>query len=411
MISTFILGNIMVATGLTGLVVKDVVYPLVRYKKEKKIYDTQHFRAKDETLDGQYTRFFENIGLINRKNGDWIKVVGGVDKHEFYSKVSFYLSDTLSILSFQKQCENIRQKLKVKNLDIYEDNGKMVFRSRAEELPTIPYQYNKTPKNLIPLGDDLDKKTVYWNLNKDPHAIVVGMSGSGKSNLINLIIDHILHNYKDCKLFLADYKGGMELSTYENIDNVVAYSESLKDANSFIASIEEEYDNRIEILKKHKYRDYSKFVNDKPNTSLKRCFIIIDEFSMLLRLDSKNSDFNAIDTLIDLSKRIRATGMHMILACQRPTVASIPSELKANISCIIGMRTRDTHNSELIIEKGGLEKLNKGECIGIIDNKEIFFKSYYVNDNTISETVKEFSKKCTSVKQTDTQCIPQKLLK
>ena len=391
MISTFVIGNIMIATGLSAYAVKDIFYPIYQDRKARKASKLNHTEV-EETLDSQYTKFFENLGLMDSKKGDWIKVLGEVERHDFYSKVSFYLSDTLSIASFQKATENIRQKMKIVNLEIYEENGRMIFRSRAPKLPVIPYQFEKTPKNLIPLGIDLDGKVVYWNLKKDAHAMIIGTTGSGKSNLMNVLIDHILHNYKGCKLFLGDYKGGMELSTYENVANVVSYSESLKDAEKLISDIEAEYTSRVEIMKKAGYRDYNKFVNDKPNTSLKRTFVIIDEFSMLLRLNAKKDEFDAMETLIDLSKRVRAVGMHIILACQKPTITNIPSDLKTNVSCIIGMKTRDAHNSELVIDKAGLEKLDIGESISIIDNKEVFFKTYCIDDATIEATVKEFFK-------------------
>lgn len=388
-LSTVLLGHIMTITGATGLVAINLWDIRKKYKQDKLAEESIE---KPFNINEQYTQFFTNLGLLDAKKGDWIKVIGDVEKHDFYSKVAFVLSDTLSIASFQKATENIRQKLKVVNLEIYEENGKMVFRSRAPELPTIPYVYQKTPKNLIPLGVDLDGKIVYWNLKKDAHAMVIGTTGSGKSNLINVLIDHILHNYKGCKLFLGDYKGGMELSTYENVANVVSYSESLNDADKLIADIEAEYSSRVEIMKKAGYRDYNKFINDKPNTSMKRAFVIIDEFSMLLRLNAKKDEFDAIETLIDLSKRVRSVGIHVLLACQKPTTTNIPSDLKTNVSCIIGMKTRDSHNSELVIEKAGLEKLDIGESISIIDNKEVFFKAYYIDDETIEATVKEFSK-------------------
>lgn len=387
-----ILGPIMIATGLTGLAIKDIFYPLYIEHRTKKSSKVHGNAVAVEDITTQYTRFFENLGLMDTKKGDWIKVIGDVEKHDFYSKVAFVLSDTLSIASFQKATENIRQKLQVVNLEIYEENGKMVFRSRAPELPTIPYEYAKTPKNLIPLGLDLDGNIVYWDFKKDPHAIVVGTSGSGKSNLINVLINHILLNYKGSKLFLGDYKGGMELSIYENLKNVVSYSESLKDAEKLIADIDEEYNSRVKIMKEAGYRDYSKFINDKPNSSMKRAFIIIDEFSMLLRLNSKKEGFDAIETLIDLSKRIRAVGMHLILACQKPTVTNVPSDLKTNVSCIIGMKTRDAHNSELVIDRAGLEKLAIGESISIIGGEDVFFKSYFIDDDAIAETVEKFSK-------------------
>lgn len=378
-----VIGAAMALAGATGLLAMNIlpdVYKGIKNKNRKK-------KDINLTIDEQYARFFENLGIIDTKK-DWIKVVGEVEKHEFYSKVSFYLSDTLSISDFQRHQENIRQKLKVDNLEIYYDNGKMVFRSRATDLPIIPYEYQKTSKNLVPLGVDLDGNVVYWNTKTDPHAMIISGTGGGKSNLLNCIIDHIINNCPTSKLFMVDMKNGMELGIYQDVKNVVAYAEDLEGAKKVISAVEEEFNKRSKALKDEGYRDFNKYVSDKPNTSMKRAYIIIDEFP-----DLNDGDSSTLDMLIELVRKVRAVGMHILLASQRATVDSIPSNLKNNIYCKVGMRMADAHNSNLLIGREGLEKLNAGEAIGIINNQETFFKAYLIDDNTIENTVKKFSKK------------------
>lgn len=384
-----ILGPIMMGLGLTGFVAMDIVYPTYKFIKSKN--KKSKIKVITNDITEQYTIFFSNLGLLNTEKGDWIEVTDKIEK-EYYTVVTFKLSDSLSIEKFINAKENIRQKLQLDNLDILYDEGKMLLKARAKDLPVIPYQFNKTNNNLIPLGVDLDGNIVYWNLKLDPHACLIGGTGSGKSNLLNCIIVHILKNYKGAKLYLVDLKGGLEFSTYEAVQNVVAYSESLKDVEKVIADVEAEYTDRLKVMKEAGYRDYSKYLNDKPNTNMKRAFFIIDEFGGLLRLNSKKDGFDAIETLIDLSKRVRAVGIHIVLATQRPTVDNIPSDLKANVSAIIGMRTRDAHNSKLVIDRDGLETLSTGESISILGNKEVFFKACYIDDSTIEEAVKAFSK-------------------
>lgn len=366
------------ATGLFGMSVAPEVFKYIKNRKRSK-------KDVELTLDEQYTQFFSNLNIIDTKT-DWIKVVGEVEKHEFYSKVSFYLSDTLCVADFKKHEETIRQKLRVDNLEIYYENGRMIFRSRASELPVIPYEFEKTPKNLIPLGINLDGEVTSWDVNKDPHAMIIAGTGGGKSNLLNCIIDHIINNSPKSKLFLIDMKNGIELGIYQNVRNVVAYAEDLQGSKLVIAKIEEEFKARVEIMKEAGYRDFSKYVNDKPNTTMKRSYIIIDEFPDL------NDDEDAMDSLIELIRKVRAVGMHILLASQRATVDSIPSNLKNNVYCKIGMKMSDAHNSNLLIGRDGLEKLNAGESISIIDTKEVFFKAYLIEDNVIENTVKKFAK-------------------
>ncbi|MDA3732094.1 FtsK/SpoIIIE domain-containing protein [Niameybacter massiliensis] len=376
-----ILGTMMMLTGATGLFGMSIAPEVFKYIKNRK-------RSKKDvelTLDEQYTQFFSNLGIIDPKT-DWIKAVGEVEKHEFYSKVSFYLSDTLSVADFKKHEETIRQKLRVDNLEIYYENGRMIFRSRVSELPIIPYEFEKTPKNLIPLGINLDGDVTSWDVKKDPHAMIIAGTGGGKSNLLNCIIDHIINNSPKSKLFLIDMKNGIELGIYQNVRNVVAYAEDLQGAKLVIAKIEEEFKARVQVMKEAGYRDFSKYVNDKPNTTMKRAYIIIDEFPDL------NDDEDAMDSLIELIRKVRAVGMHILLASQRATVDSIPSSLKNNVYCKIGMKMSDAHNSNLLIGRDGLEKLNAGESISIIDTKEVFFKAYLIEDSVIEETVKKFAK-------------------
>lgn len=401
MILTHVLiGHILTVTGTTGLVTMTIADWYKKYKLQKK--EKLNIEVdKELDIKEQYTQFFINLGLIDPKKGDWIDCLG-VWHLEYYSLVKFRLSDTLSVEKFQRDQENIMQKLQVQNLDISYENGLMVFKVRSKELPIMLYDFKPTAKNLIPLGVDLDGNIVYWNIKQDPHCMIIGGTGAGKSVLLNDIINHIYNNSPNSKQFLIDCKNGMELGIYENTKNVVSYAENPKNAQKVITAVEEEFEARSKVLKEAGYRDYSKFVNDKPNTSMKRAFFIIDEFP-----DLNDADPKMLDKLVELLRKVRAVGIHVLLASQRATVDSIPSNLKNNIQCRIGMRTADAHNSNLILGHEGLEKLNPGEAIGIINNQETFFKAYLIDDNTIMETVNKFSKVEEIAKNTKTSKNPK----
>lgn len=394
-----ILGPIMIATGLSGLAGMEIVYPIYKHIKGKKSKKNVPEEESEEDLTTQYTRFFENLGIMDSSKGDWIVVKGDVEKHDFYSRVTFVLSDTLSVEKFQKHCENIRQKLQVVILDIYEEKGKMIFRSRMPELPTVPYVYEETPNKIVPLGVDLDKAVVSWDMKKDPHLMIAGSSNCGKSTMHNIIINHLIRNVKGCKLYLIDLKYGLEFGFYKDVKNVVSYAKELESAKQVIADFEAEADRRYTELAKEGCRNFYKYVEKRPNTSMKHAFLIIDEFADLMSLNGGKDEYDAIETLVNLSRKCRAVGMHLVIASQRATTDSMPSSMKANITCILGMKTNSEHNSRLIIEENGLEKLKMGECIGIINSEKIFFKGYLLKDEEIEATAKEFDKGTVDPKQ------------
>ncbi|MEG1637812.1 MAG: FtsK/SpoIIIE domain-containing protein [Cellulosilyticaceae bacterium] len=384
-----LIGPIMIAVGVgmaipTAIDISKTVVDFVKAKKTSKA-------PVKLSVTEQYTRFFENLDLMDSKKGDWIKCLG-LEEQDFYTKVPFILSDSLSITDFQKQCENIRQKLKVVNLEIYEEKGQMVFRSRIPEMPNIPYEYVKTNKHLVPLGINLEQDPILWDMKLDPHLMLIGTSNSGKSTMQNTIINHLIRNIPKTKLYLIDLKKGLEFGIYKNVQSVVSYADSLQDAKKVIADFEAEADARYEELAKTGYRNFYKYVSDKPNTSMKHAFLIIDEFADLMSLNGGKDDYDAIEALVELSRKCRAVGMHLILASQRAVADSIPPNLKANVSAVLGMKTVSEHNSRLIIEENGLEKLKIGECIGILGSEKKFFKGFLIEDEVIEATVKEFSK-------------------
>lgn len=120
--------------------------------------------------------------------------------------------------------------------------------------------------------------------------------------------------------------------------------------------------------------------------------MIIDEFVDLMKLSGGKNEYDAMEVLLNLSRKCRAVGMHIILAAQRATVDSLNPSVKANISCILGMKTVNEHNSRLIIDGAGLEVLKIGECIGVVASEKKFFKGFYIDDETIEATVKEFER-------------------
>lgn len=202
------------------------------------------------------------------------------------------------------------------------------------------------------LGQTVDGRKLWMDLAQNPHLLIAGTTGSGKSVLLHNIVANML-NYNDVDLYLVDPK------RIEFID----YKNRLKDT-----AVLHTYDETIRLLKDAlelmEFR-YEFLRVGNPATSLKPVVIIIDEFADLIMQDS-NLDFYF--TLCKLAQKCRAARMHIVLATQRPSVNIINGTIKANFPARIACRVASHVDSKVILDSSGAEDLlGKGDAL-IRDN-------------------------------------------
>lgn len=381
-------------TGLAGvcLIGTGATIQAGKYIKNRRTNNAAKYQRSDDNMSlsdrsAVYTTLFTNMGLM--KNTDWIKTVK-YDNKECYTKTRFTISDSLSLSTFQKSIDDLKQKLNVPHLEIFNEKGSMVFRCRKEDIPLPPYEYVKTKQTEVRLGLDLDDKPIIWDLKSDTHCGVFANNGSGKSRQVHGMILHIIQNIPTCKLYLIDLKNGMELGRYRHLKNTVGFAKNVEDAKQLIADLEVESERRYAIMEEAGYSDYNEYLKDKPRTRMTRCFIFIDEIADLMddKKAKKNEEgYDAVGTLKRLARKIRAVGMHLCVATQRPTVDFIDAGMKANLGCIIGMRVMNQKNSQLIIDENGLEELQKSQCIGKTSSRMVFFRSFFVSNEAIDRVI------------------------
>lgn len=209
---------------------------------------------------------------------------------------------------------------------------------------------NDVPQYDIPclLGQSVDGKRVWMDLSKNPHLIISGTTGSGKSVLLHNIIAN-LFNYNKVKLFLVDPKN-IEFSTYdENISNThVSYTYS--EAVWIIDSLLDVMDERYEMMR-----------NGYDDKLFPYIVLMIDEFGDLIMQD-KNRQFHK--KLCKLAQKCRAARISIILSTQRPSVNIIDGNIKANFPARIACRTASQIDSKIILDSNGAENLlGKGDAL------------------------------------------------
>lgn len=211
----------------------------------------------------------------------------------------------------------------------------------------------------VALGKDIDNNSIFTRIDKWPHGLIAGTSGSGKSVSMNtILISLLLRNKPDeVKLLLVDPKT-VELMPYNEIPHLVTpvindpqmASEALKWAC-------EEMDRRYTFLQANRVRNIGDY-NEKCKTDKtlqKMCYIVvvIDELADLMTVAANEIE----DSIKRLTAKARAAGIDLLVATQRPTVDVIKGTIKANIATRVAFKTTSQVDSQTILDETGAESL------------------------------------------------------
>lgn len=205
------------------------------------------------------------------------------------------------------------------------------------------------------IGKDIAGKSVVADLDKMPHLLVAGQTGSGKSVMINAILTSLLYRNSpsDLKLILVDPKQ-VELKPYDDIPHlltpVITEPEKCISALKWaVAEMERRYKALSEVSK----RNIAEYNLIKKGEGMPYIVIVIDELADLMMMAAR--DVEAL--IVRIAQKARAVGIHLVLATQRPSVDVITGLIKANVPARIAFTTASQVDSRTIIDQVGSEKL------------------------------------------------------
>lgn len=214
------------------------------------------------------------------------------------------------------------------------------------------------PMNVV-LGVNIGGEHVHLDLAKMPHGLIAGSTGSGKSVCINAIIASILYKAHpdDVKLILVDPKR-VEFSRYSGIPHLATpIINEPKMANAALKWAVEEMENRYRLFEATGVTKYTEYLEEAKNdVRLKHIpylVIIIDELADLMMTAGNEVE----ESIMRITQKARAAGIHLIVATQRPSVNIISGTIKTNIPTKIAFRVNKAIDSNIIIDHSGAEKL------------------------------------------------------
>lgn len=268
--------------------------------------------------------------------------------------------------------------------------------SVREILESFP-KNSKDSKLMVVLGKDIMGKSVWMEINKTPHLLVAGTTGSGKSVCINSIIISILMRAKpnEVKLVLIDPKK-VEFAMYEDIPHLlVPVVTNPKKANEILKKVVVEMEERYERFKDTGTKNiagYNAYVEKRNESSSNKMskmpfmVVIIDELADLMLVAAKEVE----DSIMRITQMARAAGIHLIVATQRPSTDVITGVVKANIPSRISFAVSSNIDSRTILDMVGAEKLiGKGDMLykpqG--ENTPLRIQGTFITDEEIERVV------------------------
>ncbi|MBS4871322.1 MAG: DNA translocase FtsK 4TM domain-containing protein [Peptoniphilus sp. oral taxon 375] len=233
--------------------------------------------------------------------------------------------------------------------------------------------FKKSTTTPLALGKDVSGEIVVSSIDKMPHLLIAGATGSGKSVCINTIITSILYRSRpdEVKLILIDPKV-VELSVYNGIPHLlIPVVTDPKKAAFALKWAVDEMEKRYKLFAQEKARDmksYNSKMQEENRLSeiMPKIVVIVDELADLMMVAANEIE----DYIARLAQMARAAGIHMILATQRPSVDVITGTIKANIPSRIAFAVSSGVDSRTILDSNGAENLlGQGDML--------FYPSFY----------------------------------
>ncbi|MBI4035550.1 DNA translocase FtsK 4TM domain-containing protein [Candidatus Daviesbacteria bacterium] len=244
-------------------------------------------------------------------------------------------------------------------------------------------------KLAVALGRDTSSKPMIVDIDKMPHCLIAGTTGSGKSILLNAFITSLLfrNSPDELKLILIDPKR-VELTNYNGIPHLL--TPVITEPEKILSSLKwamSEMDRRYKLFQSVGVRNITSYNEMSGFQALPYIIIVIDELADLMMFAPVEIE----DAITRIAQLARATGIHLVVATQRPSVDVITGLIKANIPCRIAFNVSSMIDSRVILDGPGAEKLlGRGDMLFLPPDasKPIRIQGVFVQDGEINNLIK-----------------------
>ena len=326
---------------------------------------TEEMRENSARLNETLASFHIDAHIINVTRGPSVtRYEVELDKGVRLSKLTSCADDiALSLGASGVRIAAVPGKISIVGIEV---PNRIVTTVSLREVIDSPEFARAKGKSSFSVGKDIGGNCIVGNIAKMPHLLIAGTTGSGKSVCMNSIIISLLYKAgpEDVKLIMVDPKM-VELGIYNGIPHLLipVVTDPKKAAGSLQWAVTEML-RRYKLMSDAGVRDLESYnsimESEEDGQKLPQVIVIIDELADLMLVAAKEVE----DSICRIAQMGRASGMHLIIATQRPSADVITGLMKANIPSRIAFSVASAMESRIILDTQGAEKLvGKGDML------------------------------------------------
>lgn len=340
---------------------KNFKLPSVDFLQKPVHHDTQ---INEEQLDAKIEDLIEKLAHF-KIEGDVVRTYAGpvVSTFEFKPAANIKVSKILNLqddLAMALRAQTIRIQAPIPGKDVVGieiPNESVETIYLREIFESKLFQESSSPLTMV-LGKDIVGKPFITDLKKLPHLLIAGTTGSGKSVGINSMILSLLYKNSpdNLKLLMIDPKM-LEFSIYNDIPHLLTpvitkAKQAIVALNNMVAEMERRYTLMAETRTKN-IENYNEKAKKEGSETFPYIVVIIDELADLMMTSGKDVEYS----IARLAQMARASGIHLIVATQRPSVDVVTGLIKANLPSRISYKVGQKIDSKIILDQMGAESL------------------------------------------------------
>jgi len=340
---------------------KDFKLPSVNFLQKPVKHDSQ---VNEEQLDAKIEDLIDKLAHF-KIDGDVVRTYAGpvVSTFEFKPAANIKVSKILNLqddLAMALRAQTIRIQAPIPGKDVVGieiPNESVETIYLREIFESKLFQESSSPLTMV-LGKDIVGKPFITDLKKLPHLLIAGTTGSGKSVGINSMILSLLYKNSpdNLKLLMIDPKM-LEFSIYNDIPHLLTpvitkAKQAIVALNNMVAEMERRYTLMAETRTKN-IENYNDKAKKEGVATLPYIVVIIDELADLMMTSGKDVEYS----IARLAQMARASGIHLIVATQRPSVDVVTGLIKANLPSRISYKVGQKIDSKIILDQMGAESL------------------------------------------------------
>ena len=346
--------------------------------------------SSTDRMAKEFYKVFQSVEFKGR-DGKYPYFLGM--QHDEEKRTIYTFKTSISVGEWRKNQERLETALDCTILQINNKGSKKIIEITAlssdYKLPSlIEWEDSRAPEgeSRMAVGECVMGQ-VAFDLNKTPHVLVAGETGSGKSVILHVLLWQMI--LKQAKVIMLDFKGGVEFGLdYEEYGEVITDRDQ---AAEVLEDLVKENQMRLELFRKHRAKNIAEY-NKRTDSHLCRIGVFCDEIAEMMDTTGVPKKEREIyekikGQLSTLARLSRSTGINLIMGVQRPDANVLTGQIKNNIPVRICGRFADKAASEIVLNTTAAINLPdiKGRFLFLRGNELIEFQAYLFEDSMMHE--------------------------